>query len=67
MSIQNRVVSIIHAVLSAMLAIVFVAMEKPLEIGGPNTPHQILVLNVSCGYFLYDYIACTLNDAIQRK
>lgn len=60
-------VSIVHAVLSAILAIVMVGLSKPLEIGGLNTPNQIVVLNVSCGYFLYDYIACMINDAIQGK
>jgi hypothetical protein len=64
---QNRVVSIIHAVLSAVLATVLVGMSKPLEIGGANTPNQILVLNVSCGYFVYDYVACCIHDALERR
>lgn len=28
---------------------------------------KILVLNVSSGYFIYDYIACTLNDALSGR
>jgi len=119
---KNRVVSIVHAVASAILALWLVALRKPLEIGGPNTPkqvgdwlsysqamraltlskawlarrdsetieqgfsimfsglacrysqsheccnyEQILVLNVSSGYFIYDYAACTLHDAISRR
>lgn len=68
---RNRVVSIIHAVLSAYLSLVLVALhltKKPLlEIGGVNTREQIIVLTVSSGYFVYDYIACCLNDALQKK
>jgi hypothetical protein len=64
---QNRTVAIVHAVLSAILALVLVVMQKPFEIGAPNTPNQKLVLQISCGYFLYDWVACTLNDAMNHK
>lgn len=60
-------VSIVHAIVSAILATLLVGLAKPLDIGGPNTPNQILVLNVSCGYFVYDYVACCIHDALQRK
>jgi hypothetical protein len=60
-------VSIIHAVLSAVLAYELVYLGKPLELGGPNTLNQILVLNVSSGYFIYDYLACTLHDLQECK
>jgi hypothetical protein len=59
---RNRVVSILHAVLSAYLTLVLVLLETPCDIGGPNTRNQIITLNVSAGYFLYDYVACSLND-----
>lgn len=64
---RNRVVSIAHAVISAVLALKLVALRTPLVIGGPNTREQVITLTVSSGYFLYDYAACTLNDARHRK
>ncbi len=64
---RNRVVSIAHAVLSAVLALKLVALRTPFVIGGPNTREQVITLTVSSGYFLYDYAACTLNDARHRK
>lgn len=63
---RNRVVSILHALLSAYLTLVLVLLQKPCDIGGPNTRDQIITLNVSCGYFLYDYVACSLNDLRNR-
>ncbi|TFJ86178.1 hypothetical protein NSK_002386 [Nannochloropsis salina CCMP1776] len=63
---RNRTVSILHAFLSAYLTLVLVLLETPCEIGGPNTRNQIIVLNISTGYFIYDYVACTLNDVRKR-
>ncbi|GAB5033001.1 Hypothetical protein NocV09_01101910 [Nannochloropsis oceanica] len=59
---RNRVVSILHAILSAYLTFFLVLLQTPCDIGGPNTRNQIITLNVSAGYFLYDYAACSLND-----
>lgn len=65
---QNRVVSIIHAILSSYLAAVYVYFNpEGYTIGSNNTPAQTVVITVSAGYFIYDFIACTLHEKFVQK
>lgn len=63
---QNRVVSVIHAVLSLLLAVPLVVM-RPYSIWAANTDEQTFVLLVSAGYFIYDFIAVTYVEITHKK
>ncbi|GBG59323.1 hypothetical protein CBR_g32335 [Chara braunii] len=56
----NRAVSICHVVAAVILSMR--SVEDPLDplakVGGPNSPKQMLALNVSLGYFIYDFFGC---------
>eukprot|EP00899_Mesostigma_viride_P015592 jgi/Mesvir1/24033/Mv10771-RA.1 len=56
----NRVVSIIHAIISCVLACLSVEDWSDLfgGIGGPNNAAQLLCMQVSLGYFIYDFVCC---------
>ena len=65
---QNRVVSIIHALLSSYLAAIYVFFHPDgYVIGSKNTDIQTMVITVSAGYFIYDFIACTLHEKFVQK
>lgn len=65
---QNRVVSIVHAVLSSYLAAVYVFFNpEGYVIGSENTEVQTMVITVSAGYFIYDFIACILHEKFVQQ
>lgn len=65
---QNRVVSIVHALLSSYLAAVYVFLNpEGYIIGSENTDVQTMVITVSAGYFIYDFVACTLHEKFVQK
>mmetsp|Transcript_2963 Transcript_2963/g.5123 ORF Transcript_2963/g.5123 Transcript_2963/m.5123 type:complete len:245 (+) Transcript_2963:62-796(+) len=63
---KTRLVSLLHAVVSSMLCFKFIAWG-PFDFGGPNTPGQNLVMNVTGGYFIYDAIVSTTYEIIHKK
>eukprot|EP00953_Heterococcus_sp_UTEX-ZZ885_P028069 14987-Heterococcus_DN1.PRE.2 len=60
---NNRLISLLHALISSGVAIYYVAM-RPLSIGAPSTPGQTFTLTLSCGYFLYDFITATVYETV---
>jgi TLC domain len=63
---NNRLVSLLHALISSGVAIYYVAM-RPLSIGAPSTPGQTFTLTLSCGYFLYDFIIATVYETVHGR
>jgi hypothetical protein len=57
--VQNRVVSILHALL-CIAATALQMRKEGLSVGAGNTQLQKLILSISAGYFFYDWVFCTL-------
>ncbi len=55
--IKNRIISILHGVLTAVFTAYHLIADSP-KIGGANINYQHFIIISSASYFLYDFIAC---------
>eukprot|EP00741_Cyanophora_paradoxa_P024142 tig00021742_g23316.t1 len=58
---KNRIISILHAIVAVALCLVERVQEPALNVGAPSTPFQHMILEISLGYFVYDFIACSIH------
>ena len=63
---KNRVVSMVHAFVVAFLGVTLL-FTHPIEFGQENTPSQTYILNLSCGYFLYDTFSVATYEIMKGK
>jgi hypothetical protein len=63
--IKNRIISIHHGLFS-LLASAYVTFSEWPEYGSENSINGEMLLLVSCGYFLYDSVACWYYGLVDK-
>jgi len=56
----------IHALVVSFIGLTLIYTQT-VEYGAKNTPEQVYILNLSFGYFLYDFVSVSIYEIMDGK